>query len=90
MRAVEAADVPFLVNDPLESSSRPDGADVTANIRRVLAVCSDSYLKSAQCCAGGDENKGGHRSLLPQPSTDWANQVVMHLSNELHNIVMMT
>ncbi len=93
--AVEAADVSFLTNDPLASSSCPDGSVITANIRRVLAVCSDYYLKSAltvalslsdQCCAGEDENKGGHRSLLPKPGTDWANQVVVHLSNELHII----
>ena len=94
-RAVEAADFSFLSNDPLASSSYPDGDDIAANIHRVVAVCSDSYLKSAltvalslsdQCCEGADENNGGHRSLLPPPGTDWADRVVVHQSNELQII----
>jgi predicted ATPase len=68
---------------------------VSGTIRRSSALSSDSYFKPAliiarsladQLCEGSDENNGGHRSPSPAPDTDWADHVVVHLSNELPDI----
>jgi hypothetical protein len=83
-----------LVNQSFVSSSGPDSSDCSTSIRRSLAVYSDNYLTSAlrvarslanQCCEA-DEHIGGHQPLLPTPGTDWADRVVVHLSNDHKSI----
>ncbi|KAL3822933.1 hypothetical protein ACHAXA_011648 [Cyclostephanos tholiformis] len=92
--AVEAAG---LANELFASSYYdPDSNNwASGTIRRSSAVSSNPYLNSAlviarsladQLCEKVDENSGGHLPLSPAPGTDWADRVVVHLSNERHNI----
>jgi len=92
-RALESADIPRPANESFASLG-PDSNAWSADIRRTLAVSSDSYLTSAlrvarsladQCCQA-DENNVRHQQLLPAPGTDWADPVVVHLSNEHQSI----
>lgn len=95
-RALETVNISACnnANASFPSSFGADSSSWPVDIRRSLALSSDTYLSSAlkvsrsladQICQAeeGNYNGGGlQQILLPTPGTDWADRVVVHLSND--------
>ena len=91
-RALAAIDISSQTNDSLTATFGEDTLSWPADIRRSLALSSDSYLTPAlkvarllagQICRLGGEN-GGYERLqsLPAAGDDWAAHILVKLSDD--------